>query len=140
MRVTDEKRKELRDGRESLLKLYGLNSTGGYLPTRPHPCDQRSCYPQTGNLLIGRETNLTASSTCGLRGEVCIGKWRKCQSPSQGSSVVMRLSFALQERYCVISHLEDKKKCFRCDSTDRFKDNPGLSHRIDNILHRFHPG
>ncbi|XP_021960938.1 laminin subunit beta-1 isoform X2 [Folsomia candida] len=80
---------------------------------RSNPCDQGSCYPATGNLLIGREKRLTATSTCGLRRE---------------------------ERYCIVSHLEDKKKCFRCDSRNHTVRNPILNHRVEHVVHRFAPG
>ncbi|XP_078051747.1 laminin subunit beta-1 isoform X1 [Augochlora pura] len=69
---------------------------------RKHPCEQSSCYPATGNLLIGRKNRLTASSTCGLKGP---------------------------ERYCIVTHLKDRKKCFFCDST-----LPKQQHNIENIV------
>ncbi|GAB1863172.1 Laminin subunit beta-1 [Camponotus japonicus] len=69
---------------------------------RPHPCEQSSCYPATGNLLIGRKDKLHASSTCGLAGP---------------------------ERFCIVSHLKERKKCFFCDAS-----LPKQQHNIENIV------
>ncbi|XP_026765161.2 laminin subunit beta-1 [Galleria mellonella] len=76
-------------------------------------CELSSCYPATGNLLIGREARLFASSTCGAYG---------------------------RERYCIVSHLQDRKKCFWCDSTNNTIHDPLLNHRIQNIIYKFTPG
>ncbi|KAJ8258484.1 hypothetical protein COCON_G00174960 [Conger conger] len=82
------------------------------LPSSRQGCAGGSCYPSTGNLLIGRAASLTATSTCGLQGP---------------------------ERYCIVSHLQDSDKCFLCDSRRPFDLNESRhSHRIENIIHLTH--
>ncbi|KAF5294829.1 hypothetical protein FQA39_LY00313 [Lamprigera yunnana] len=85
----------------------------GYVPVNLNPCDQGSCYPQTGNLLIGREKQLYASSTCGLHS---------------------------QQRYCIVPYLQGPKKCFWCDSRPSAIPKPKLNHTISNIVSRYYQG
>ncbi|XP_076033711.1 laminin subunit beta-1 isoform X3 [Oratosquilla oratoria] len=93
---------------ESKSRLY----YPGFGDRTTHPCDQSSCYPATGNLLIGREEKLFASSTCGLY---------------------------QRSRYCIVSHLKDQKKCFWCDSRSQWDRSPQFSHKVNNIVYRFDP-
>jgi len=85
-------------------------------PTKPRQthvsqCDQSSCYPATGDLLVGRESRLTTTSTCGLN---------------------------QTERYCIVSHLEDQiNKCFVCDSRQSYSLANKMSHRVENIVSTF---
>ncbi|TMW54832.1 hypothetical protein DOY81_000065 [Sarcophaga bullata] len=79
---------------------------------KTHPCERSSCYPATGNLLIGRENRLTASSTCGLHAP---------------------------ERFCILSHLQDKK-CFLCDTREETRNDPYKNHRIGQIVYKTKPG
>uniref|UniRef100_A0AAQ4RGT9 Laminin, beta 2 (laminin S) n=1 Tax=Gasterosteus aculeatus aculeatus TaxID=481459 RepID=A0AAQ4RGT9_GASAC len=82
-------------------------------PDHSHGCAQGSCYPATGDLLVGREKNLKASSTCGMR--------RK-------------------EPYCIVSHLQDEKKCFDCDSRRPYDPVYNtINHRVENVITTFKP-
>ncbi|XP_061592831.1 laminin subunit beta-2 [Cololabis saira] len=91
------------------LLFLALSAAGQELPSSPHGCTEGSCYPATGNLLIGRSVNLTASSTCGLDGP---------------------------QQYCIVSHLQEPDKCFECDSRrphDLYHHRN--SHRIENVIY-----
>ncbi|XP_006882698.1 PREDICTED: laminin subunit beta-4 [Elephantulus edwardii] len=79
----------------------------------PDDCSQGACRPPTGDLLVGRGAQLTASSTCGLKGA---------------------------QKYCILSYLEREQKCFMCDS--RFPYDPYTqpnSHTIENVITSFEP-
>ncbi|KAL4655406.1 laminin subunit beta-2-like isoform X1 [Arapaima gigas] len=89
--------------------ILALSVIAQDLPSRRHGCTDGSCYPATGNLLIGRAANLSATSTCGLQ---------------------------MPENYCIVSHLMDGNKCFVCDSRwpyDSIRNNN--SHRVENVIY-----
>ncbi|XP_032822334.2 laminin subunit beta-2-like isoform X1 [Petromyzon marinus] len=81
----------------------------GQQPDLPTSCTEGSCHPATGDLLLGREDRLSATSTCGMT------------APQQ---------------YCIVSHLMEDDKCFVCDSRQRQGPN---SHRVQNVVMNFDP-
>eukprot|EP00062_Callorhinchus_milii_P006208 gi/632946479/ref/XP_007888579.1/ PREDICTED: laminin subunit beta-2-like isoform X2 [Callorhinchus milii] len=89
----------------TVLLMFVTSGFAQEQPSLPHGCTEGSCYPATGNLLIGRAPNLTATSTCGL------------QRPTD---------------YCIVSHLQGDKKCFQCNSLRPSDPN---SHRVENVVY-----
>nr|XP_015824217.2 laminin subunit beta-2 isoform X1 [Nothobranchius furzeri] len=100
--------------RASLLILVcALAAAAGQEPDHAHGCAHGSCYPATGDLLVGREKNLKASSTCGMR---------------------------KKEPYCIVSHLQEEKKCFECDSRRPYDPIYNINnHRVENVITTFKP-
>ena len=68
-------------------------------------CVRKTCNPSSGELLLGRSDQITATSTCGLSGP---------------------------QRFCRVTDSSSEKKCFTCDS--RPGSNVTQSHLVGNIV------
>ncbi|XP_076120651.1 laminin subunit beta-4 [Alosa pseudoharengus] len=91
--------------------LFLLTCLATPLLAQEDECDDNSCHPQLGDLMLGRSAQLSATSTCGLAGP---------------------------QNYCILGYLEDGQKCFLCDSRNPYNryHNPN-SHRIENVITTF---
>ncbi|XP_047993506.1 laminin subunit beta-1-like [Leguminivora glycinivorella] len=70
-------------------------------------CDLGSCFPTSGDILIGRENHISATSTCGTN---------------------------KRDKYCEVTKRET---CFWCDSSNDTINDFKLNHRIHNVISKY---
>ncbi|XP_078794464.1 laminin subunit beta-4 isoform X3 [Oryzias latipes] len=79
-----------------------------YLSDLQDQCPNDLCKPPLGDLMVGRQAQLIASSTCGLNGP---------------------------EQYCTTGHLQEAQNCYMCDSQLLYNYHTNQnSHRIENVI------
>lgn len=113
---------------------------GQEVPSGLHGCAEGGCYPATGNLLIGRATNLSTTSTCGLHGpeQYCIVSHLQVRTPMNSyiyRSVTLTCHLFPSQPPCPLPW-QESDKCFECDSQHRYEPYYHRnSHRIDNVIY-----
>lgn len=117
-----------------------LAAAAAQKPDPNHGCAHGSCYPATGDLLVGREKNLKASSTCGMRRKerYCIVSHLQVRLCACLCVCVCDLGFGFSPSSVV--RLQDEKKCFDCDSRRPYDPVYNtINHRIENVITTFKP-
>lgn len=87
------------------MKIYFIFHSVKLTSVQCQDCIGKTCNPPSGELLLGRGDQITATSTCGLSGP---------------------------QRYCRVTDSSSEKKCFTCDS--RPGRNETESHLVHNIV------
>uniref|UniRef100_A0A0N5BNI8 Laminin subunit beta-1 n=1 Tax=Strongyloides papillosus TaxID=174720 RepID=A0A0N5BNI8_STREA len=90
-----------------LLLIFSIISIIFIICEEEDLCNGQSCYPATGNLLIGRKKQLSVTSTCGLKNP---------------------------QRYCIVSNLQGNSSCYYCDSRLPYSRRNPNSHGIENVI------
>lgn len=89
----------------SIQLLFAIISLTSLVNSQDTTCDDKICYPGYGNILIGRESQLFATSTCGTKGS---------------------------EPFCEKDG--ESKICSECNSDPSFRDVKYKYHAIENVV------
>ena len=100
-------------------------------------CDEQTCFPPQGNLLIGRKKFLYASSTCGLMQPETFCVLGSSAESTVSAEWLHKNSKIPQEHVPILveNNIVKKSSCEVCDSRDPFDfARNAFSHRIENVV------